>query len=305
MPVAIVTGNGLPGDTGPASASPFAGARPAGFSAPGAAQSALAGTPRPFRGADTGNFRRQGQDTGAFRRIRDTGAMRAIMDTGAMRSLMDTAAFQALRDRYAGKGRVIATIVIACWVVLAVVGAVLAFGLHGAGNSATASSEPTTGVTAHPAATPTAKSGAPARTLPVAKVIAWGPTGPGSAEHPEQVARVIDASATTAWHSKWYRQPTFPGVGLVFDMGKTVTVSSLKLRLAPGDASFLIRLGNKAVPGTLTKVAARTQSGGDVTVKLAKPSRGRYVEIWFTLLPKDSTGTYQESVYSVQVTGLA
>jgi len=314
MPVEIGPGIGMPGgETGPngaANGTPFAGARLAGFSAPGAAQAAQAGTPRPFRRADTGNFRRQGQDTGAFRRIRDTGAMRAIMDTGAMRSLMDTAAFQALRDRYAGKGRVIAAIVIAGWVVLAGVGVFLAFGLRSEGNSATASSNPTTSTT-HPGTASGSKSGtkkaAPPATvaaLPVAKVIAWGPTGVSTAEHPEQGARVVDASAATAWHSRWYMKPDFPGAGLVLDMGKTVTVTGIKLTLAPGDADFLIRVGNTAKPGTLTKVASRSHSGGDVTIKLAKPSHGRYVELWITRLPRDSSGTYQELVYNVQVTGL-
>jgi hypothetical protein len=27
------------------------------------------------------------------------------------------------------------------------------------------------------------------------------------------------------------------------------------------------------------------------------------VEVWFTSLPQDASGTYQESVYGVQVTG--
>jgi F5/8 type C domain len=294
---------------------PFAGARPAGFSAPGAAQAAQAGTPRPFRSADTGNFRRQGQDTGAFRRIRDTGAMRAIMDTGAMRSLMDTAAFQALRDRYAGKGRVIASIVIAGWVVLAGVGMFLLFGLRSEGNSATASSNPSASATTRPAASSSTRAStqqatpppatAPARALPVVKAVAWGPTGAATADHPEQAAKAIDASATTSWHSKWYQQPAFPGVGLVFDLGKSVTVTGVRLKLAPGDADFLIRVGNTAKPGTLTKVASRSRSGGDVTIMLAKPAHGRYVELWITRLPRDPAGTYQESVYNVQVTGLA
>jgi F5/8 type C domain-containing protein len=232
------------------------------------------------------------------------------MDTGAMRSLMDTAAFQALRDRYAGKGRVIAAIVIAGWVVLAGVGMFLAFGLRSEGDSATASANPTARPT-HPATAPGSKAGtkvtspATVGTLPVAKVIAWGPTGASTAEHPEQAARAVDASAATAWHSKWYMKPAFPGVGLVLDMGKTVTVTEIKLKLAQGDADFLIRVGNTAKPGTLTKVAARSHTGGDVTIKLAKPSRGRYVELWITRLPRDSSGTYQESVYNVQVTGLA
>jgi hypothetical protein len=330
-------------------ASPFAGARPAGYSAPGAAQDPQAWTPRAFRGSsavgsprsarattplgrirdtaamrairesgpyrkirDTGAMRairdsgtmRAIRESGAMRAIRESGAMRAIMDTGAMRALMDTATMQMLQERYAGKGRVIAAVLVGAWLVVAVVAITLAFSLHSGG--ATASPAHPRASVAHPAA---AKAGGAttgtARPLAAVKVIAWGPTGAGNAQHPEQVARAIDASMTTAWQTREYRTAEFPGAGLVLDMGKTVTVTGIRLKLTSGDASFFIRVGSRAVPGTLTRVASRTRSGGDLTITLAKPAQGRYVELWITRLPRDPTGSYQESVYSMRVTGRA
>lgn len=53
--------------------------------------------------------------------------MRAIMDTNAMRAIMDTAAMQALRDRLAGKGKIVASIVVAFWAVMVIVALILVF----------------------------------------------------------------------------------------------------------------------------------------------------------------------------------
>jgi hypothetical protein len=264
-----------------------------------------------FRRAATGAVRRI--DTGTLRRIRETGALRIIMDTSAMRSIMDTAAIQVLRDKAAGNSKTTATVVLSLWAVMAVVIVWLVVGWHGGGNDATASSKATTG--AHPAATPTAAKASPLpatipaaiRTLPIAGVVAWGPNGPRDADNPTQAAQAIDASTATAWRSKWYMTAHFSdekaGVALLLDMGKTVTVTGIELKLAPGNADYLIRVGNHEVPGTLTTVASRTNSGGTVMITLSKPRRGRYIELWITQLPREPGGTYRESVYNVRVRG--
>jgi hypothetical protein len=283
--------------------------RPAG---PNASSSDAQGTgvQTIFRRAATGAVRRI--DTGTLRRIRETGALRMIMDTSAMRSIMDTAAIQALRDKAAGKSKTIATVVLCLWAAMAVVIVWVVIGGHGGGNNATASSKATTG--AHPATTPTAVkasrppvASAAIRVLPIAGIVAWGPNGTRDADNPTQAARAIDASTATAWRSKWYTTADFsgekPGVALLLDMGKTVTVTGIELKLAPGSADYLIRVGNHEVPGTLTTVASRANSGGTVTITLSKPRRGRYVELWITQLPRESTGTYRESVYTIRVRG--
>jgi hypothetical protein len=40
-----------------------------------------------------------------------------------------------------------------------------------------------------------------------------------------------------------------------------------------------------------------------VTSPPAQPAHGRYLLIWFTVLPPDSFGTFQASVYNVRVEG--
>jgi hypothetical protein len=43
--------------------------------------------------------------------------------------------------------------------------------------------------------------------------------------------------------------------------------------------------------------------GGNVRLKLSDPHRARYLVIWFTQLPPDSAGTFQEGVYAIKVKG--
>jgi len=86
-------------------------------------------------------------------------------------------------------------------------------------------------------------------------------------------------------------------------MGTSVTVTSVTLELAAGSADVIVRVGNIPIPGTFTTLQERTAVGGTVTFQGAKPLPGRYIEIWFSLLPRDAAGTYQESVYGVKVTG--
>ncbi|HEY6787731.1 MAG TPA: serine/threonine protein kinase, partial [Trebonia sp.] len=94
-----------------------------------------------------------------------------------------------------------------------------------------------------------------------------------------------------------------PGTGLLLDLGKKMTVTKVTLDLAAGSADVIIRVGNSQVPGTFTGIADGTGVGGTTSLQAARAASGRYVEVWFTSLPQDAAGTYQESVYGVQVTG--
>ena len=38
-------------------------------------------------------------------------------------------------------------------------------------------------------------------------------------------------------------------------------------------------------------------------LRLSRPKRARYLLIWFTLLPPDSAGTFQVSVYNLVIMG--
>ncbi len=154
-----------------------------------------------------------------------------------------------------------------------------------------------------PSATPVA-----AQALSPASVAAFGPAGTADGDHPEQAALALGGSPGSPWTSDWYATASFgelqSGTGLLLDMGRTVTLSSVRLRLAaaPG-ADLQLRVGPGAALAELHPVAASSGTGGTVQLNLATPAQARYVLIWFTKLPPDGVGTYQASVYQITVQG--
>jgi serine/threonine protein kinase len=147
----------------------------------------------------------------------------------------------------------------------------------------------------------------PPRSLAPRSAQAFDPYGPGDNDQLAPLA--IDRSLATAWRTEWYASPAFgnlqPGTGLILDMGRVVTITSAQILLGstPG-ADFQLRAGMTA--GSLRDlpvVAAETGVGGWARIRLGAPVRARYVMIWFTRLPADSSGTFQVSVFDVRLDG--
>ena len=59
--------------------------------------------------------------------------------------------------------------------------------------------------------------------------------------------------------------------------------------------------GGSAALASLRPVARAADARGPVRLQLARQVRARYVLIWFTRLPPDPAGTYQEKVYHVRL----
>jgi cytoskeletal protein RodZ len=165
----------------------------------------------------------------------------------------------------------------------------------------TAPASPTAAVSAPPA------SPAP-QTLSAASVAAFGPAGTADGDDPQNAARAISGNPATPWSSDWYTTSDFghlqTGTGLLLDMGRTVTVSSVRLSLgASRGASLELRAGTSPALADLHTVATSAGPGGTVELSLASPVQARYLLIWFTKLPPDSSGTYQASIYAITVRG--
>jgi hypothetical protein len=136
---------------------------------------------------------------------------------------------------------------------------------------------------------------------------AFGPDGMGDGDNP-QYARNVITDPAIGWQSQWYATATFGGLkdgtGLLLDMGRTVTISSVRLRLSgPPGASLELRLGVVPSLAALHVAQTATATGDVLTIALAKPARAHYVLLWFTRLPPDGSGTYQASVRQVMVDG--
>jgi len=138
--------------------------------------------------------------------------------------------------------------------------------------------------------------------------MAYGPNGTADGDHPDRAWNVISKYASQPWETAWYVTAKFgmlkAGTGLLLDMGRPVTVTSLRIRLtSTHGANLQIRVGNQPVISEMpTKVSAQ-DAGGTWTLRLAEPTPARYVLIWFTRLPPVAVGQYRESVYSVTVSG--
>jgi cytoskeletal protein RodZ len=147
----------------------------------------------------------------------------------------------------------------------------------------------------------------PVRTLTPASVAAFGPAGTADGDNPQTAARALSGDPATPWRSDWYASSDLDlqaGTGLLVDMGRTVTVTSVRISLggSPG-ADFQLRAGGSPALSGLRSVASRDDAGGVVNLTLASPVQARYLLIWFTLLPPDTSGTYQASVYDITVQG--
>ncbi len=166
------------------------------------------------------------------------------------------------------------------------------------------SASASTSLSASQAAPSPSASPVPVSNLAVAQVSAFGP---GGGDHPEQAALALSGNPATPWHTKWYATPDFgllySGTGLLIDMGRTVTVSSVRVSLGIPGASFQLRAGDRPDAASLRTVATSAGAGGTVQLTLSSPPAARYLLVWFTRLPPDGAGHYQGSIYQIVVRG--
>jgi cytoskeletal protein RodZ len=159
-------------------------------------------------------------------------------------------------------------------------------------------------------ANPATPASAGVRKLTPAGAAAFNPSGAGQGDHSELAHLAIDGKSATAWRTDWYTTARFgnlyPGTGLLVDMGKATTITAARITLGRADgADFQLRVGTAPAMADLSPVAHAANTGGVVRLRLSSPAHGRYVLIWFTSLPPDSSGTFQVSVYNVRLEGPA
>ena len=173
-------------------------------------------------------------------------------------------------------------------------------------------SKPATPASAAP--TPSATAPAPAQpaavtALPIASAAGFGPGGLADGDNSRIASYAITRGAPAPWQSQWYATPQFgnlkQGTGLLLDLGRTATITSVRIDLASYQgANLQLRVGDTDGALSSLRVAAVADDvGGTVRLHLRSPQQARYVLIWFTLLPPNGAGQYQASVYHVVVNG--
>jgi hypothetical protein len=161
------------------------------------------------------------------------------------------------------------------------------------------------------ASSPTAAASAPAPVpLTAVRATAFGPGGSGQGDDPQQASLTLEPSDSTGWHTDWYASASFGGLqsgtGLLLDMGKPVTVTSARILLgAEAGGTVQLRAGNRPSLRHLDVVAQASDPGGTLTLPVSSPITARYLLIWLTSLPPDSSGSYQASVYTISLAGTA
>jgi O-antigen/teichoic acid export membrane protein len=149
----------------------------------------------------------------------------------------------------------------------------------------------------------------PVQVLKPVSAASFDPYGDGQGQNNQLARLAIDGNPATAWYTQWYATAFFgnvqPGTGLLIDMGRTVTIGTVRILLGsqPG-ADLQLRVGAASSSlAELHPVAQASDAGGQVTLHLTRPASGRYLLIWFTQLPPSTSSTFQAAVYNVSVKG--
>jgi transcriptional regulator with XRE-family HTH domain len=156
--------------------------------------------------------------------------------------------------------------------------------------------------------TPARPSVPPVTPLAPVSAAAFGPGGTAQGDNPQNARLALAGNPATPWHTSWYTSAHFgnlqTGTGLLLDLGRPVMVTNAQITLGsiPG-ADIELRAGDVPALADLHAVARMTNAGGVVQLRPTGPVRGRYLLIWFTLLPPDPAGTFQASVYSIRLEG--
>jgi cytoskeletal protein RodZ len=174
---------------------------------------------------------------------------------------------------------------------------------------ATAHTRPGGHAAAHhkPAAAHSPSVSSPTTLTPVS-VVAFGPDGTAQGDNPQLASLAIAGHPANAWNTDWYATSNFgnlqAGTGLLLDMGRPVTITSAQITLGstPG-ADLQLRTGNASTLADLKTVATATNAGGVLQLTPTASAPARYLLIWFTQLPPNSSGSYQAFVSGISLKG--
>jgi eukaryotic-like serine/threonine-protein kinase len=108
----------------------------------------------------------------------------------------------------------------------------------------------------------------------------YDPQGDQS-EHPESVANATDGDVSTFWTTETYRTFSKPGVGLILDAGKAVSIEHLQIVSdEPGFTAEILAGDNPN--GGFVPFSEEQEIGRRTTLELAGGKSYRYYVVWIT-----------------------
>ncbi|HEX4291832.1 MAG TPA: helix-turn-helix transcriptional regulator, partial [Trebonia sp.] len=172
----------------------------------------------------------------------------------------------------------------------------------------TPSATATPSVTTKPTPTENPHVSPPVTRLSLSAAEAFGPGGPGDGDNPSGASRVLASDSPLPWSTNWYTTAKFgmlkSGTGLLLTLDHQSTITSVRLDLTGyRGVNLQLKVGDGSSPQDFKVVATADNTGGTVRLTLRHPASTRYLLVWFTQLPPNGDGQYQESVYHVKVNG--
>ena len=183
-------------------------------------------------------------------------------------------------------------------VVALVVTGIVAYSLsRGTGDDATSA----------PASPSASSTAAASRTWPITAVRDFDPEADPPEENSELAKLAVDGDPATAWRTVTYTRPNLgglkSGVGLAVDLGRTRSVSEVRLRLVGKPTAVRVLVGGADTPTTtegLKTLDSDDDAGASVDLRTATAVHTRWLVVWLTSLPPVSDG-YQGQVAEVSV----
>ncbi|WNI16659.1 protein kinase family protein [Actinacidiphila sp. ITFR-21] len=138
----------------------------------------------------------------------------------------------------------------------------------------------------------------------------FDPLGDGTETHAD-VGKVFDRNTATYWQTSWYTRADFgglkSGVGVIVDLGKAHSVSSVSIDFIGQDTSVELMAASAGATTTPTQLDGFTKvAAGDGTKLVLKPRTqvtSRYLLVWLTKLPLTEDGRYRGKIAEISVTG--
>ncbi|MDQ3620171.1 MAG: protein kinase [Actinomycetota bacterium] len=129
--------------------------------------------------------------------------------------------------------------------------------------------------------------------LDISSASDFDPSGDGS-EHSEDVPLAYDGDPGTAWTTEGYNASLEllgkPGVGLVFDLGDALAVSSVEISGSAGSLELKASDEEASDSGGYDAIGDVSDVDGKVEIE-ADGAEGRYWLVWITSLPGGSGGS--------------
>lgn len=139
------------------------------------------------------------------------------------------------------------------------------------------------------------------KVIPVRWFTTLDPDGDGT-EYPHLLSNINDGDSGTAWTTKPYYTDDIGGkrgVGVVFDLGYTQSVSALDLQLIGNSTDFTVLAGTTPWGGldTYVPVTDVRSAGQDVFVRFPRTVEARTIVVWFTSMSRMSNWSWVDEGY--------